>query len=75
MVYSVNINCIDLMQWIGVFYCLFTLWQQLLCYSGSVSCMWRCGAGFWMCWCFYTGVSCAAFIQRLLILEFVCFVC
>ena len=33
------------MQWVGVCYFLFILWWQLLCCSGSVSCMWRCNAG------------------------------
>jgi len=37
------------------------LWPQLLCSSGSVSCMCRCGAGLWMCWCFYSGICCEAF--------------
>jgi len=33
------------MQWVGVCYFLFILWWQLLCCSGSISCMWRCSAG------------------------------
>ena len=69
-IHSVKIKDIGLMQWIGVFYCLFILWQQLLCCSGSISCMWRCNAGWWMSWCFYAGISSEAFIQRLLILVF-----
>jgi len=54
------------MQSIAVFYFLFILCYQLLCYSSSVSCMWRCSAGLWMCWCFYTGISSEVFIERLL---------
>jgi len=62
------------MQWIWIF-CLCILWWQLLCCSGSISCMWRCSAGSWMRWCFYTDISSEAFIQRLLILLFAHFGC
>jgi len=41
-IYSVKIEDISLMQWVGVCYFLLILWWQLLHLSGSVSCMWRC---------------------------------
>jgi len=64
-IYNVELRILDwLMQWVGVCYFLFRLWWQLLCCSGSVTCMWRCSAGC-VSVVFYTGVISGAFVQRL----------
>ena len=42
------------------------LLHQLLCSSGSVSGMLRCSAVLWLCWCFYSGISCDAFIESII---------
>jgi len=38
------------------------LLPQLLCSSSCVSCMLRCSVGLWLCWFFYSGICCEAFI-------------
>ena len=42
------------------------LLQQLLCISGSVSCMLRCSAGLWMGLFFYICICCEAFIGSII---------
>jgi hypothetical protein len=45
------------------------LWWELLCCSGSISCVWRRSAR-WVSVVFYTGVISAAFVQRMYIMVF-----
>jgi len=42
------------------------LLQQLLCSSGSVAYILKCTVGFWWCWCFYSAISCEAFIESII---------
>jgi len=63
-IYNVKIKDFTLMQWVGICYFPFILRWQLLCCSGSVSCIWRCSAGY-VSVVFYTGVSSGTFVQRL----------